>query len=489
MAWLYPSFTTGFWHHAIDIIFCSILLRVLIGWLISDPKLVRFLLTIIVLAIVLAIIWSLGLPLAEFISIALIIPIVFLLLLSFLPELSRLYAAASRGSILNLRQAYGYDMIHEVAGAIFDLIEKRRGAILVFQRKDSVTELVSGGEPIDAIINRALLLSIFDPHSPGHDGAALLRGNRIDTIASVLPLASADISRPVWMGTRHLAALGLSERCDADILVISEERGTLSHAHDGEIDQLPVETHDQLEKLLQDLLIDDEEETREFYKRPKFIGSMLWFFSILIAFIGSFAIGPISEHLISSNLVSTPVNLDVSFSNLPDNYFVDQLSPPHVKAYVRIPAPRFFPSLTDNLNLNINVAGMPTGKMSLHISSDMVKGLPPGSVIDQIIPESLSFQLLKAKEVTLKIEPRITGLDEKFRYSIKSVKPNTCHALIKQARVRDSIIINTFPIELSNVNHPGIFTYEAYLDMPASIKPTETNFPDKITVEIEISNR
>jgi DNA integrity scanning protein DisA with diadenylate cyclase activity len=83
-------------------------------------------------------------------------------------------------------------------------------------------------------VSEPLLLSLFDPGSPGHDGTVLLRGSAVERFAVHLPL-SADHAALGPGGTRHAAALGLAERCDAICLVVSEERGTVSVARDGQI--------------------------------------------------------------------------------------------------------------------------------------------------------------------------------------------------------------------------------------------------------------
>ena len=87
---------------------------------------------------------------------------------------------------------------------------------------------------LDARISEPLLLSLFDPHSPGHDGAVVLAGDRAALFAAHLPL-STDHKQLGQRGTRHAAALGLAERCDTLCLVVSEERGTLSVAQAGEL--------------------------------------------------------------------------------------------------------------------------------------------------------------------------------------------------------------------------------------------------------------
>lgn len=121
-----------------------------------------------------------------------------------------------------------------VADAVFSLADGKTGAIIVLERTDGVDDLVTEGHSIEAEPSPELLRSIFQKESPLHDGAMLIRRGRVAQVASYLPLTS-ETGLPKQWGTRHRAALGLSERCDAGVIVVSEERGEVSVARGGEI--------------------------------------------------------------------------------------------------------------------------------------------------------------------------------------------------------------------------------------------------------------
>jgi DNA integrity scanning protein DisA with diadenylate cyclase activity len=112
------------------------------------------------------------------------------------------------------------------------LMERRHGALIVIQRNDSLEEALHSGVPIGAAISASLLEAIFYPGNPLHDGAALVQGDRIVSAANVLPLSTA-IFEGKKIGMRHRAALGLTERTDALVLVVSEESGLASFAYKG----------------------------------------------------------------------------------------------------------------------------------------------------------------------------------------------------------------------------------------------------------------
>ena len=139
-----------------------------------------------------------------------------------------------------------------IARAIFALAEERVGALLVFLRKNSLDHLVQDGVYIGAQFSKELLFSIFDNKSALHDGAVIMDGSQIQMAAAFLPLTMQQ-SIPLQYGTRHRAALGLSERSDAVVVVVSEERGTVSIIREGSIRESegPERLSRRLERLLE----------------------------------------------------------------------------------------------------------------------------------------------------------------------------------------------------------------------------------------------
>jgi diadenylate cyclase len=129
------------------------------------------------------------------------------------------------------------------------LAENRIGALLVFVGREPIEPHVSGGVPVNGLISSPLLHSIFHPSSPGHDGAVVIDEGRIEMLGAHLPL-STNREEIGNAGTRHAAALGLSERSDACIIAVSEERGTIGLAEKGELKQIsPGELIPLLERL------------------------------------------------------------------------------------------------------------------------------------------------------------------------------------------------------------------------------------------------
>jgi diadenylate cyclase len=152
----------------------------------------------------------------------------------FQQDLRRLFEQIAALGLRRRLLPAGPDAIDTLVRAIAKLAEQHHGALIVIPGRESVEGHVEGGLPLGAHVTEPLLFSLFDPHSPGHDGAVIFSGDRVTRFAVHLPL-SVDHVQLGQCGTRHAAALGLSERTDALCIAISEERGTVSVAETGQI--------------------------------------------------------------------------------------------------------------------------------------------------------------------------------------------------------------------------------------------------------------
>ena len=150
-------------------------------------------------------------------------------------DLRRLFERIALWGLRRKRGAASADSTIDIlCNAVHELATQRRGALIVLPGKEPVDGWVEGGETLDGQVSHYLMVSLFDPGSGGHDGAAIVDGDRITRFAVHLPLSSnfEEIAR---RGTRHTAALGLSELTDALCIVVSEERGQTSLAQNGKL--------------------------------------------------------------------------------------------------------------------------------------------------------------------------------------------------------------------------------------------------------------
>jgi uncharacterized protein (TIGR00159 family) len=163
--------------------------------------------------------------------------LVLVMVVVFQDDLRRIFEPLGAWGSRRKHESQAPDALDVVARAAMRLAANRTGALIVLARGEPLERHLEGGILLGGRLSEPLLLSLFDPSSPGHDGAVVLRGGVVERFATHLPL-SADHEQLGNVGTRHAAALGLAERCDAVCIVVSEERGTVSIARDGQLVQL-----------------------------------------------------------------------------------------------------------------------------------------------------------------------------------------------------------------------------------------------------------
>jgi diadenylate cyclase len=164
--------------------------------------------------------------------------VVFAVIVLFQADIRRALAHFGRAPFLRYfsRQPSAEDAIEELVVAVTNLASHRIGALIVIERQIGLRNYIEGGIPLDAVITYDLLASIFQTTSPLHDGAAIVQGDRIAAAACFLPLSvNQKVSRQ--LGTRHRAALGLTEENDALAVVVSEETGIVSLAINGRLER------------------------------------------------------------------------------------------------------------------------------------------------------------------------------------------------------------------------------------------------------------
>ena len=173
----------------------------------------------------------------------------------FQPELRRALEHIGRGKIFNNGLLQNFkpeenEIVSEMQLAIMSLAKRRVGALIVIEQRTGLGDIVATGTRIDGIISAPLIENIFEPNTPLHDGAVIIRDGAIVAAACFLPLAE-DIAVARELGTRHRAALGVSSVSDSVTIVVSEETGVISFAREGKlvryIDQKAL--HDLLESI------------------------------------------------------------------------------------------------------------------------------------------------------------------------------------------------------------------------------------------------
>lgn len=232
------SFDYFHWQSVLDILLVAWLLYQCSLWVRGSRAAFAAVGLVVIGSVALLARWS-GLILAGWLFQSLWAVIWLILVVVFQPELrqilerlSLLYIVRGRGTLLR-REA-----LTELTEAVFAMARDKVGALIILPQYDPLDPHLRGGLQVDALLSREVLRSLLQPPGPTHDGAIVLRGNRIERAACFLPMTTAS-GVPADYGARHRAALGFTERCDALCVLVSEERGTVALARQGTLQPCP----------------------------------------------------------------------------------------------------------------------------------------------------------------------------------------------------------------------------------------------------------
>jgi uncharacterized protein (TIGR00159 family) len=172
---------------------------------------------------------ALGMILERFLGSAVLIIVIL-----FQNDIRRALARVGRGFFPNFSVEQEFQAVEEIVRAAGILSQRRYGALIVLERESNLGDLIEAGVPVDAALSKELLTSIFQPSSPMHDGAVVIQDGRVSSAGCILPL-TLRTDLPDGLGTRHRAAVGITEETDALVVVVSEETATISVVLGGEM--------------------------------------------------------------------------------------------------------------------------------------------------------------------------------------------------------------------------------------------------------------
>jgi uncharacterized protein (TIGR00159 family) len=267
-----------------------------------------------------------------------------------------------------------------------DFSRARIGALVVLRGHDVIARHLDGGEEVDGRLSEPLLKSIFDPHSIGHDGAVVLEGNRIAKLGCHLPL-SHNLDKLPGSGTRHAAALGLSELSDALCIVVSEERGSISVASRGTIRSLsdPGDLGSILESFYNEVLpMKRSHPILDFFRHNAREKAM--------AFGLSFALWITVVY--RSQVVHRDFGVPFQFSLLGNQLMVTHTNPPEAKVTLSGPRANFTLLEPREIKLILNLEEARVGQRAYRVNrTDII--VPNGLSLDDIVPRQVRLRIVE----------------------------------------------------------------------------------------------
>ncbi len=337
-----------------------------------------------------------------------------------------------------------------IAETTADLARKRIGALIVIQGEDPLDRHLSGGSHLDGLLSQSLLESIFDPHSPGHDGAVLLEGNRVIRFGCHLPL-SANAALHGNLGLRHTAALGLSERSDAICIVVSEERGTISLARGERIEQIPNASALRVE--LESFLA-----KKTPLSKPRPIVDWLKknqrekVLALVLAGILWVAFGYQRE------TIRREFVLPIEYVNAPVELVLEEPKVTEVRVLLSGTYQAFQLLNVERIKIAIDLSQIRPGTQEIALTRDMVK-TPSNLSVSNITPGRINVVTSRLIRVTVPIEV-LTEKKPPDGFSVEGItaSPAEAQVLVPQKLRGKRIRIMTEPIDLSLLDVQSIFT-------------------------------
>jgi len=320
--------------------------------------------------------------------------LVVIIVVIFQEELRQLF---ERLAVLSLRRQDGPIMSSDptdiLVGVLTDLARDRIGALLVIPGSQPLSRHLQGGIELDGRLSVPLLKSLFDPHSPGHDGAVLLLNGRIDRFAVHLPL-SKDFRQLATVGTRHAAALGLAELTDALCIVVSEERGHISVARDGKLRTLhnPAQLGPELQRFLRSA----QPARRGWRETAWLLVRENWREKVAAIVLVSglwYVLVPGARPRLLT--LQVPVNV----TNLPPGYRLESKAPEKVEVILSGPARTFYLFDTKKVAANLDATLSQFGRRTFELTSQNIDH-PTDVTVELIRPAKVKISLQKEAEVT-----------------------------------------------------------------------------------------
>jgi diadenylate cyclase len=287
----------------------------------------------------------------------------------------------------------------EVERTVFKMAKNRTGALLVFQQRDRLAGHLSEGIPLEGKWSPEIVASIFAKESPLHDGAVIIRGDRIKSVGTYLPLTKKE-GMPRQYGTRHRAAIGLSEMTDVVVIVVSEERGEVSVVHRGEVELVPEPP--QLQMILSRLLLGTYTAVKPRTRMRELLiqaGGLL-----LTIILVSAAWGIYSGKQFSLINVTTAVD----FRNIPETLELRRSSAEKVE--VQITGKRRLVSALnpEQVSAFLDLSAIEAGYHRIELNGHNIE-LPLGLEVVRITPTAIRIEMENRVVREIAVEPEIIG--------------------------------------------------------------------------------
>lgn len=327
--------------------------------------------------------------------------------------------------------------------AVENLAHRQLGALIVLRGQESLSVHLHGGIEVHGKVSYPLLLSVFHDDTPGHDGAVILDGGFIEKIGVHLPLSHNPVQLD-GVGTRHAAGLGLAERTDALVVVVSEERGTISVAQEGKLGV--VEDIDDLRARLEAFWPVQPNSPRRALRRWVTHNAGLKVLSIGLASVLWFAF---THHV---DTLEHTFSVPVQYVNVPNTIELSEQRPMVAEATLA-GSQRVFERLRPtDLRIRADLSHAGAGAHMLRLDNDHVHGLPNGVTVRDLEPEILQVRAYPMVEKKVPVWVNVTGNPSGPARKVDlTVEPEAVTLWVREDQAHTVERIITEPVHLDRI--------------------------------------
>jgi uncharacterized protein (TIGR00159 family) len=451
---------------ALDVIIVSGFLFIFLNWLRRSASR-RLVVAISVFAVIYLLARFFQLYLTEMLIKTLIVVILIAAIIVFQSDIRRMIDLAWFWTNFRRRNRLSTftSAVDVLTESIGKMAEKRTGALIVIRGKELCERHLTGGIPLEGKISAPLLYSIFNTSSPGHDGAVIIEANRISRFGAHLPL-SLNIEAIGEGSTRHAAGLGLSEQCDAFIVIVSEERGTISIAENGRLKMLKttVELKNNLEEFYRKNYPQVKEDEAKWWSRRNIITASSSF--VIAIFLWFF----LAYH---SDRIFRNYTVPIEFRNITSDYSLSQQVPS--KAVLTLEGSEQAFRLLDpsELVVSIDMGDIHKGKNEYDLTEDEIR-LPSGLSLYDIEPNKINVNAVATKIISLPVKVQTKGkLEAKLKLISISTVPENVHLIAPKEGNNLPKLITTEPVDLSKITESTILKAELIIPEKLKLSPDE----------------
>ena len=348
--------------------------------------------------------------------------------------------------------------IEIIVQSVLEMARRNCGAMIVLPGKEDLEEMIQKGIPWEGEISKEMILSIFWPDNPVHDGAAIIQGDQITQVSAILPLSRRD-DLPSYYGTRHRAALGLAEATDALIIAVSEERGDVVVAQNSQMKV--VKQRRRLEQILQQHMGTAAKKSRESIKERLTV-VIAALFSIIFVTGVWFSVSKGVDTLATLEIPVVYMNRDPAMEIVKTSGNTVSLELEGSGALIKSIKP-------DQIQVKLDLSKSKVGPNPFTITRESIS-LPPGVILKGVTPPVVDVDLdvLIKKELPVQID-WVGKLPDQFILSNVTIEPKTVEIIGGKRMLEKLSTIYTGKVPLNNLEDKGAITVNLALN-PASLK-------------------